>query len=205
MPLFLPAYLSSCLIICLPTCLSICLSASALCVGDKYFQRDHGRIAETYREIKRLEDDVAEGIYGAQARLTMARTNTGFSFGDCRLMDISYIDIRNLVRTAQCHEKLLGIAKKDFFGGLHKLLGPSAIPFLRRADERQEMCTRTSELQRPFKKYFPSSGGATSKPLSGCICEDTWNIIEVYGPLSLSPGSACLPACPPASLPTCLG
>jgi len=48
--------------------------------------------------------------------------------------------------------------------------------------------TRPSELQRPFKKLFPASSKSSTKPLSGAICEDIWNLIETYSLLCVLPG-----------------
>jgi hypothetical protein len=48
--------------------------------------------------------------------------------------------------------------------------------------------TRPSELQRPFKKLFPVSSSSSTKPLSGAMCEDIWNLTETYSLLCVLPG-----------------
>ena len=67
-------------------------------VGADYFQSDHKRLLNTYREIKLLEEAVDEGVHDAPARLSQAKTHTGFSFGKCNLLKLSYLDIRKCVR-----------------------------------------------------------------------------------------------------------
>ena len=109
-------------------------------LGDAYFQRDHARILETYREIRILEKDVEEGVQFAPARLTQAKMHMGFSFGECGLLKMSYCDLRNTVRIAPAHQWLLGIIKKDMWGGFYKLLGPAAgLQWSRRCDERKKV------------------------------------------------------------------
>ena len=110
------------------------------CLGDNYFQRDHAKLVETYREIQLPEKDVEEGVNFAHARLTQAKMNSGFSFGECGLLKILYYDLRNTVRLAPAHQWLLGIIKKDIWGGFYKLLGPVAgVQWFRRCDERKKV------------------------------------------------------------------
>ena len=78
-----------------------CSNFSYLLVGADNFQRDHERLLDTYREIRLLEEAVDEGVHAAPARLTQAKTHTGFSFGKCNLLKLSYLDIRNFVRLPQ--------------------------------------------------------------------------------------------------------
>ncbi len=48
-------------------------------VGANYFQRDHKRLVDIYREIKLLEEAVDEGVHVAPTRLSQAKTVTGMS------------------------------------------------------------------------------------------------------------------------------
>lgn len=117
-----------------------CSYFSYLLLGADYFQRDHKRLLDTYREIRLLEEAVDEGVHAAPARLTQAKTHTGFSFGKCNLLKLSYLDIRNFVRLPPAHQWLLGIIKKDMWGGFYKLLGPLAgTQWMRRCDERKKV------------------------------------------------------------------
>ena len=102
-----------------------CSYLSYLLLGADYFQRDHKRLVDIYREIKLLEEAVDDGVHVAPARLSQAKTHTGFSFGNCNLLKLSYLDLRNFVRLPPAHQWLLGIIKKDMWGGFYKLLGPT--------------------------------------------------------------------------------
>jgi hypothetical protein len=87
-----------------------------------------------------LEKDVKEGVNFAATRLAQAKMNSGFSFGECGLLKMSYCDLRNIVRLAPAHQWLLGIIKKDMWGGFFKLLGPVAgVKWFRRCDERKKV------------------------------------------------------------------
>jgi len=87
-----------------------------------------------------LEKDVKEGVNFAATRLAQAEMNSGFSFGECGLLKMSYCDLRNTVRLAPAHQWLLGIIKKDMWGGFFKLLGPVAgVKWFRRCDERKKV------------------------------------------------------------------
>ena len=111
-----------------------------LFAGDAFWQRSHTRLAEIYRDIRMLEADVKEGVFGAATRLSEEKQLSGFSFGDCKFESLKYCDLRNLVRTAPCHQFLLGIIKKDYFGGLFTMFGPTAgAAWFRRHDERQQV------------------------------------------------------------------
>jgi hypothetical protein len=113
-----------------------------LYAGDDFWQRIHARLSEIYREIRTLEETAKEGEFAAAARLSEERQLSGFSFGNCKLEDLKYCDLRNLVRTAPCHQFLLGIIKTDFFGGILTMLGSlSGAAWFRRHDERQHVCT----------------------------------------------------------------
>ncbi len=114
-------------------------STSPYCFVDAdYFQRDHKRLVDIYREIKLLEEAVDEGVHDAPARLSQAKTHTGFSFGNCNLLKLPYLDLRNFVRLPPAHQWLLGIIKKDIWGGFYKLLGPTVgTQWMRRCDERK--------------------------------------------------------------------
>ena len=103
-----------------------CSYFSYLLLGADYFQRDHKRLLDTYREIRLLEEAVDEGVHAASARLTQAKTHTGFSFGKCNLLKLSYLDIRNFVRLPPAHQWLLGIIKKSHVGRLLQTLGPTS-------------------------------------------------------------------------------
>ena len=117
-----------------------CSNFSYLLVSADYFQRDHKRLLDTYRKIKLLEEAVDEGVHVALARLSQAKTHTGVSFDKCNLLKLSYFDIRNCVRLPPAHQWLLGIIKKDMWGGFYKLLGPLAgTQWLRRCDERKNV------------------------------------------------------------------
>ena len=117
-----------------------CSYFSYLLLGADYFQRDHKRLLDTYREIRLLEEAVDEGVHAAPTRLTQAKTHTGFSFGKCNLLKLSYLDIRNFVRLPPAHQWLLGIIKKDMWGGFYKLLGPLVgTQWMRRCDERKKV------------------------------------------------------------------
>ena len=48
--------------------------------------------------------------------------------------------------------------------------------------------TRPLELQQSFKKLFPVFASSSTKPLSGAICEDIWNLTETYSLLCILPG-----------------
>jgi len=73
-------------------------------------------------------------------RLTRAKVNSGFSFGECGLLKLSYCDLRNTVRVAPAHQWLIGIIKKDMWGGFYKLLGLVAgVQLFRRCDERKRL------------------------------------------------------------------
>jgi len=102
-----------------------CSYFSYLLLGADYFQRDHKRLLDTYREIRLLEEAVEEGVHAALARLTHAKTHTRFSFGKCNLLKLSYLDIRNLVRLPPAHQWLLGIIKKDMWSGFYN--GPNSL------------------------------------------------------------------------------
>ena len=55
-------------------------------------------------------------------------------------LKMSYCDLRNTVRRAPAHQWLLGIIKKDMWGGFFKLLGPVAgVKWFRRCDERKKV------------------------------------------------------------------
>ena len=97
-----------------------------LYAGDDFWQRSHTTIVECYREICTLEAAARDGLHGAVARLAEEKQLSGFSFGKCNLEALTYCDFRNLVRTAPCHQFLLGIIKKDFFGGIFTMLCPAA-------------------------------------------------------------------------------
>ena len=96
-------------------------------------------------EIRTLEEAAKEGEFTVAARLNEERQLSGFSFGNCKPEDLKYCDLRNLVRTAPCHKFLLGIIKKDFFGGILTMLGSLAgAAWFRRHDERQHVCSSHS-------------------------------------------------------------
>jgi hypothetical protein len=93
---------------------------------------------DIYREIKLLEEAVDEGVHVAPARLSPAKTHTRFSFGNCNLLKLSYLDLRNFVRLPPAHQRLLGIIKKYMWGSFYKLLGPTVgAQWMRRCDERK--------------------------------------------------------------------
>ena len=93
---------------------------------------------DIYREIKLMEEVVDKGVHDAPARLSHPKTHTGFSFGNCNLLKLSYLDLRNFVRLPPAHQWLLGIIKKDMWGGFYKLLGPTVgTQWMRRCDERK--------------------------------------------------------------------
>ncbi len=107
-------------------------------VGADNLQRDHKRLMDIYRKIKLLEEAVDEGVHAAPTRLSQAKTHTGFSFGNCNLLKLSYLDIRNFVRLPPVHQWLFGIITKDMWGGFYKLLGPTTgTQWMRRCDERK--------------------------------------------------------------------
>ena len=109
-------------------------------LGAYYFQRDQKRPLDTCREIKLLEEAVDEGVHAAHARLSQTKTHTGFSFGKFNLLKLSYLNIRNFVRLPPAHQWLLGIIKKDKWGGFYKLLGPLVgTQWLRRCDKRKKV------------------------------------------------------------------
>ena len=62
---------------------------SYLLLGVDYFQRDHERLLDTYREIRLLAEAVDEGVHVAHVRLTQAKTHTRFSFGKWNLLKLS--------------------------------------------------------------------------------------------------------------------
>ena len=81
-----------------------------------------------------------EGVNFAATRLAQANMISGFSFGECGLLKMSYCDLINTVRLAPAHQWLLGIIKKDMWGGFFKLLGPVAgVKWFRRCDERKKV------------------------------------------------------------------
>ncbi len=71
-------------------------------------------------------------------RVSQNKTHTGFSFGNCNLLKLSYLDLRNVVGLPLAHQWLLGIIIKDMWGGFYKLLGPTVgTQCMRRCDERK--------------------------------------------------------------------
>ena len=113
-----------------------CSYLTYLLLGADYFQRDHRRLLDTYREIRLLEEEIDERVHVAPTRLTQAKTRTGFSFGKCYLSKLSYLDIRNFVTLPPTHQWLLGI----MWGGFYKLLGPLVgTQWLSRCDERKKV------------------------------------------------------------------
>jgi hypothetical protein len=116
-----------------------CSYFSYLLLGADYFQRDHTKLLNTYLAIRLLEEAADDGVHDAPARLTQAKTHTEFSFGKCNLLKLSYLDIRNFIRLPPAHQWLLGIIKKEMWGGFYKLLGPLAgTQWLRRCVERKK-------------------------------------------------------------------
>ena len=84
-----------------------------LCAGDEFWQRSHARLLEINHEIRTLEEVAKEGEFAAAAtRLNEECQLSEFSFGNCKLEDLKYCDLMNLVRIAPCHQFLLGIIKK---------------------------------------------------------------------------------------------
>ena len=109
-------------------------------LGDKYFQRYHARLVETYREFRLLEKGVESGITFAHSRLTQAKMNSGFSFGESGLLKLSYCDLRSTVSLALAHQWLPGIIQTNMRGGFFKLLGPVVdVHSFRRCDERKKV------------------------------------------------------------------
>jgi hypothetical protein len=104
------------------------------------------------------ENDVKEGVNFAPTRLAQAKMNSGFSFGECGLLKMSCCDLRNTVRIAPARQWILGIIKKDMWGGFFKLLGPVAgVQWFRRCDERKKVRSPCCLYSRRCS-YFGSCG-----------------------------------------------
>ncbi len=98
------------------------------CLGDTYFQRDRAsRLVETYREIRLLEKCVDEGVNFAPARLTQAKMNSGFSFGECGLLKIVILRSKEHGKASPHASKEYRDHKKDMWGGFYT---SSLVPLL---------------------------------------------------------------------------
>ena len=174
-----------------------------LTCGCDELQRSHEQLVDILNTVHLAERAVMRGEYGAAARLADIKRFSGAKSGDCWLTDIKYADMRNTVRAAVCHQKLLGLVKADFYPALYKWLGgivgaAGAERYCRRIQDRTQVCFPACCLP-----VYPLAclHIYLADCLADCLPAHVPACLSVCLPIHVP---ACLSVCLPMCLPICL-